>query len=129
VAAATKPAQAKDLAGFEIGSQDVQVTAGGQHWASMGIAPNDSSAEITLFVIDRETGAPIVNATAQATGNGIAQSANDGSVRFSVNAGAVLLSASAEGYLANKSHRLLQKAKNLIKSKDQKKKVDPTRKR
>ena len=89
------------LDGFDLGSQQVQVNAGGQHWASMGIAPSDSSAELTLFVIDRETGAPILNASAQATGNGIAQTATDGSVSFVVNAGAVLLSASAEGYLAN----------------------------
>ncbi len=84
--------------GYAPASREVQVTAGGAPWASIGIAPAVTSADVTAHVFDSATNAAIESATVQVTGADPAQTNAAGEVEFSVNAGALTITAAAEGY-------------------------------
>ncbi|MBI1946926.1 MAG: carboxypeptidase regulatory-like domain-containing protein [Deltaproteobacteria bacterium] len=87
------------LAGFAPASREVQVTAGGEQWASIGIAPEASAAELTLRVTDDATSAPIQNAVLEVSGVDPVQTGADGTATVAVAAGELAITASAEGYL------------------------------
>lgn len=86
------------LAGYANASREVQVTAGAALWASIGISPVSNAIDLTVHVVDVDTGAPIDNATVTVTGADPAQSNGSGNVVFNLTAGDVAITASAEGY-------------------------------
>jgi uncharacterized protein (TIGR03382 family) len=86
------------LAGYANASREVQVSAGAALWASIGISPAASALDLTVHVVDVDTGAPIDNATVTVTGADPAQTNASGSVLFNLAAGDVSIAVSAEGY-------------------------------
>jgi hypothetical protein len=86
------------LDGYANASREVQVTAGASLWASIGISPAASALDLTVRVVDVDTGAAIDNATVTVTGADPAQTNGSGQVVFNLAAGDVSITASAEGY-------------------------------
>lgn len=86
--------------GYASASRDVQVTAGANLWASIGIAPEPQAASLTILVFDVTQGAtaPIEAAEVTVTGADPAQTGADGKAAFSVAAGQISVSATAEGF-------------------------------
>lgn len=86
------------LDGYAPAERQVQVSAGGDDWASIGIAPLPTSATVTVVVRDADTQDPIANASVQVTGTDPAATNASGEVQLSVNAGELVIKAAAEGY-------------------------------
>lgn len=88
------------LDGYAEASRDVQVTAGANLWASIGLAPVPQAAQLTIVVYDLARGpaAVIENAEVQVTGADPAQTNAEGRAVFSVAAGEITVNATAEGF-------------------------------
>lgn len=84
--------------GFAPTTRDVQIAAGVDSWASIGIAPLPSAVDLTVRVVGSDTAVPLPNATVTVTGLDPAQTNADGRAQFTVAAGEVEVTAVAEGY-------------------------------
>jgi hypothetical protein len=84
--------------GFAPASREVQITSGANMWASIGVAPQAQAVELEVLVYDVATELTILNATVTVTGADPAQTDEAGIAAFSVAAGEVTITATAEGY-------------------------------
>lgn len=86
------------LEGYAPASREVQVTAGGSGWASIGLSPSLDAVSLTVRVLDVEDDQPIQSATVAITGVDPQQTNGSGAVVASVAPGDVTIAVSAEGY-------------------------------
>jgi MYXO-CTERM domain-containing protein len=84
--------------GYASASRQVQVTAGSEQWASLGIAPSADAVALTVAVVDENTGASVPAASVVVTGADPAYTDAIGEVVFSIAAGEVTIEVAAEGY-------------------------------
>jgi MYXO-CTERM domain-containing protein len=87
--------------GYATSSREVQVTEGGTHWASIGVAPVEQAVELTVLVYDVDTGARIGGAYVEVTGADPAVADALGELTLTVVPGDVVIRAAAEGYEPN----------------------------
>lgn len=86
-------------AGFAPASREVQVMSGTDTWASIGLAPAADAVDLTVRVRDATSARAISRASVTVTGVDPAQSNGSGEARFSVTAGSVDITVTAEGYV------------------------------
>lgn len=87
-------------AGFANSSREVQVASGAEQWASIGIAPVPTSANVTIAVYDASQGEayPIAGAAVLVSGQDPRTVNNDGKTTVSLDAGTYTVTASAENF-------------------------------
>jgi MYXO-CTERM domain-containing protein len=84
--------------GYAPTSRQVQVTSGGSHWASIGVAPEAQVVQLSIFVHDEVSGAGLHNAYVEVTGHDPSVTDASGELLVPVAAGSVTIKAAAEGY-------------------------------
>jgi len=87
--------------GFADTTREIVITAGADSWGSIGIVPQPTAVEMTVLVHDADlgTGAPLSDALVAVAGQDAQRTGSNGSVSFSVPAGAVTIDVSREGFL------------------------------
>ncbi|MFH1809856.1 MAG: N-acetylmuramoyl-L-alanine amidase [Pseudomonadota bacterium] len=86
--------------GYAESSRSVQVTAGSETWASIGLSPVPTSAELTFHVHDQAAGqgASLDGATVQVVGQAAQLTSVSGEVHFTLSAGSATVRTSKDGY-------------------------------